>query len=153
MCHFVVQLVNICFFVRLTVSFIFMLSVVVVIFFNFFCSFNGNVCNGNFHFSSESVCFFYYIELSLFELFLNLKTEDCSILLTLFLVSGEVPEHPVLSPVSKHIFERRLIEKFIAENGTDPITGDALNEVELIELKSKFHMFFIILFFLFCKFS
>ena len=69
--------------------------------------------------------------------FLNLKTEHCKILLIVFLVSGEVPEHAVLSPVSKHIFERRLIEKFIAENGTDPITGDALNEVELIELKSK----------------
>ena len=53
------------------------------------------------------------------------------------IVSGEVPEHPVLSPISKHIFEKRLIEKFIAENGTDPITGDILTEIELIELKSN----------------
>ncbi|XP_012566859.1 pre-mRNA-processing factor 19 isoform X1 [Hydra vulgaris] len=51
-------------------------------------------------------------------------------------ISGEVPEHPVLSPISKHIFEKRLIEKFIAENGTDPITGDILTEGELIELKT-----------------
>jgi len=51
-------------------------------------------------------------------------------------ISGEVPEHPVLSPVSKHIFERSLIEKFIAENGTDPITGDTLTEIELIDLKT-----------------
>lgn len=51
-------------------------------------------------------------------------------------ISGEVPEHPVLSPVSKHIFEKRLLEKFIAENGTDPVTGDALSEDEIIELKT-----------------
>lgn len=49
-------------------------------------------------------------------------------------ISGEVPEHPVVSPVSKHVFEKRLIEKFILENGTDPITGETLSEVDLIEL-------------------
>ena len=53
----------------------------------------------------------------------------------LFLVSGEVPEHAVLSPVSKHVFEKRLIEKHISENGTDPITGDSLTEDELIDIK------------------
>ena len=98
-----------------------------------FCSFKGSLSDGNFHLSSESVLEQPFIS----HRFLNLKTEHCKILLIVFLVSGEVPEHAVLSPVSKHIFERRLIEKFIAENGTDPITGDALNEVELIELKSR----------------
>lgn len=52
-------------------------------------------------------------------------------------ISGEVPEHPVLSPVSKHVFEKRLIEKFIVENGTDPITGDSLSEIDLIEVKAS----------------
>jgi len=51
-------------------------------------------------------------------------------------ISGEVPEHPVVSPVSKHVFEKRLIEKFIVENGTDPITGETLSEADLIELQT-----------------
>lgn len=51
-------------------------------------------------------------------------------------ISGEVPEHPVISPASKHVFEKRLLEKFIAENGTDPITGDPLQMLETIELKT-----------------
>lgn len=51
-------------------------------------------------------------------------------------ISGEVPETPILSIVSKHVFEKRLIEKFIQENGTDPITGDPITESELIELKT-----------------
>lgn len=53
-----------------------------------------------------------------------------------FSVSNEVPEHPCISPVSGHVFERRLIEKYIAENGTDPITGEALSEEQLIEIRS-----------------
>jgi len=46
-----------------------------------------------------------------------------------------VPEHACVSPISGHIFERRLIEKYIAENGTDPITGEALSEEQLIEIR------------------
>ncbi len=53
------------------------------------------------------------------------------------LVSGEVPEHPVLSLVSKHTFEKRLIEKYLAEHGTDPITGEPLSDDMLIDIKSK----------------
>ena len=52
-------------------------------------------------------------------------------------VSNEIPEHPCVSPASGHVFERRLIEKYIAENGTDPITGDVLSEEQLIEVKGK----------------
>jgi len=54
-----------------------------------------------------------------------------------FLVSNEVPEHPVVSPVSGSIYERRLIEKYIAENGTDPMNGEKLNASELVDIKSK----------------
>jgi len=51
-------------------------------------------------------------------------------------ISGEVPETPVVSPVSNHVFEKRLIEKFITENGTDPISGDSLSEGDLIEINT-----------------
>jgi len=51
-------------------------------------------------------------------------------------ISGEVPEHPVVSTQSKHVFEKRLIEKFISENGTDPMTGDPLTIDDLIEFKT-----------------
>jgi len=51
-------------------------------------------------------------------------------------VSNEVPEHPVVSPVSGSIFERRLIEKYILENGIDPISGKELTAEMLIDVKS-----------------
>ena len=52
-------------------------------------------------------------------------------------VSGEVPEEPVLSPPSKHVFEKRLAVKFIEENGTDPVTGEAMAVEDLIEIKGE----------------
>lgn len=55
--------------------------------------------------------------------------------LVLLPVSNEVPEHPCVSPVSNQVFERRLIEKYIAENGADPINGQPLSEEQLIDIK------------------
>lgn len=55
--------------------------------------------------------------------------------LVLLAVSNEVPEHPCVSPVSNQVFERRLIEKYIAENGADPINGQPLSEEQLIDIK------------------
>ncbi|CAH8572345.1 unnamed protein product [Dicrocoelium dendriticum] len=52
-------------------------------------------------------------------------------------LSNEVPERPVISPRSGHIFERRLIEKYLQENGTDPIDQQPLAAEELIELKTS----------------
>ena len=54
-----------------------------------------------------------------------------------FSVCNEVPEEPVISPVSSHVFERRLILKFIQQNGTDPINGEPLTEDQLLEIKSE----------------
>ena len=50
-------------------------------------------------------------------------------------VSNEVPEHPVVSPVSGAIFERRLIEKYILDNGIDPVSGKELTADMLIDVK------------------
>lgn len=54
-----------------------------------------------------------------------------------FLVSNEVPEVPVVSPSSGAVFEKRIIEKYIIENGVDPISGKDLRVEDLIEIKSK----------------
>lgn len=51
-------------------------------------------------------------------------------------ISGEPPQDPVVSVKSGHIYERRLISKYITENGSDPITGDKLEESDLIDLKA-----------------
>lgn len=52
-------------------------------------------------------------------------------------MSNEVPEQPVVSPVSGAIFERRLIEKYIAECNVDPISNKELTVEQLIDLKGK----------------
>jgi pre-mRNA-processing factor 19 len=51
-------------------------------------------------------------------------------------ISGEAPREPVASRKSGNVFEKRLIEAYIAENHTDPVTGEDLAVEDLIELKS-----------------
>lgn len=51
-------------------------------------------------------------------------------------ISNEVPELPVISPLSGCIYDRRLIEKYISENGTDPINGEKLSAEMLIDVKT-----------------
>ena len=51
-------------------------------------------------------------------------------------LSNEIPEQPVLSPNSGAIFEKRLIIKYLEENGTDPITGTDMSVDELIDVKT-----------------
>ncbi|TIA91279.1 hypothetical protein E3P99_01143 [Wallemia hederae] len=52
-------------------------------------------------------------------------------------LSGEQPQKPVVSAKSGHLFEKRLIDKYITENGKDPISGEQLSSDDLIELKSE----------------
>lgn len=52
-------------------------------------------------------------------------------------ISGEPPQDPVVSSKSGHVYERRLILKYINENGTDPITGDKLEEADLVTVKAS----------------
>ncbi|KAF2773015.1 WD40 repeat-like protein [Teratosphaeria nubilosa] len=50
-------------------------------------------------------------------------------------ISGTAPEAPVASRKSGNVFERRLIEAYISENGTDPVNGEELSVDDLIDLK------------------
>ncbi|KAL5343213.1 WD40-repeat-containing domain protein [Aspergillus crustosus] len=52
-------------------------------------------------------------------------------------ISGEAPQVPVVSSKSGSVFEKRLIEAYIAENGKDPVTGQELSTDDLIEVKSQ----------------
>ncbi|OQE44966.1 hypothetical protein PENCOP_c002G08360 [Penicillium coprophilum] len=52
-------------------------------------------------------------------------------------ISGEAPQVPVVSTKSGSVFEKRLIEAYIAEHGKDPVNGEELNTDDLIDLKSQ----------------
>ncbi|KAI9768209.1 MAG: hypothetical protein M1840_005039 [Geoglossum simile] len=51
-------------------------------------------------------------------------------------ISGEAPQVPVASRKSGNVFEKRLIEAYIADNGKDPLTGEELTLDDLVDLKS-----------------
>lgn len=61
----------------------------------------------------------------------------CVLALTKTTVSGEAPEEPVVSKKTGTVFEKRLIEKYIEENGKDPITGDELDPEDLLPIQSS----------------
>ncbi|KJY01643.1 cell cycle control protein [Zymoseptoria brevis] len=50
-------------------------------------------------------------------------------------ISGEAPQNPVASRKSGNVFERRLIEAYISEHGSDPVNGEELSNDDLIDLK------------------
>ncbi|KAI6133309.1 nuclear matrix protein NMP200 [Pisolithus croceorrhizus] len=52
-------------------------------------------------------------------------------------ISGEPPQDPVISAKSGHVYERRLILKYITDNGTEPLTGDKLEESDLLTIKAN----------------
>ncbi|KAH7927406.1 nuclear matrix protein NMP200 [Leucogyrophana mollusca] len=52
-------------------------------------------------------------------------------------ISGEPPQDPVVSAKSGHVYERRLITKYINDNGTDPLTGEKLEESDLLTIKAN----------------
>jgi len=57
-------------------------------------------------------------------------------------ISGEPPLEPVVSSKSGKVYERRLIIKYINENGTDPVTGEKLEESDLIAIKACTSFYF-----------
>ncbi|KAI0103796.1 WD40-repeat-containing domain protein [Nemania sp. FL0031] len=51
-------------------------------------------------------------------------------------LSGEAPQEPVVSKLSGSVFEKRLIEKYIEENGKDPVSGEDLTLDDLLPIKT-----------------
>ncbi|KAI5304076.1 hypothetical protein KEM56_006877 [Ascosphaera pollenicola] len=51
-------------------------------------------------------------------------------------ISGEVPQVPVVSRKTGNVFEKRLVEAYINENGKDPITGEPTSLDDLLDIKS-----------------
>eukprot|EP01018_Ginkgo_biloba_P003536 Gb_26066 [translate_table: standard] len=52
-------------------------------------------------------------------------------------ISGVTPEEPVISKLSGLLFEKRLIEKYIAEHGKCPISGEPLSTDDLIPVQTN----------------
>ncbi|CAI4045601.1 E3 ubiquitin-protein ligase PRP19 SKDI_12G0220 [Saccharomyces kudriavzevii IFO 1802] len=49
-------------------------------------------------------------------------------------ISGKVPRKPVLSPRSKSVFEKSLLEQYVKDTGNDPITNEPLSLEEIVEI-------------------
>ncbi|KAF3328107.1 pre-mRNA-processing factor 19-like protein [Carex littledalei] len=52
-------------------------------------------------------------------------------------ISGEVPEDPVVSKKSGHLFERRLIERYIQDHGRCPVTKEELSMDDILPVKTN----------------
>lgn len=52
-------------------------------------------------------------------------------------VSGEAPQEPVVSTKSGVVYEKRLVEQYIAEHGTEPNSTEPLAAEDLLPLKSS----------------
>jgi pre-mRNA-processing factor 19 len=52
-------------------------------------------------------------------------------------ISGNVPEEPVVSKKSGHVFEKRLIDKYVAETGRCPVTQAELGPDDLLPLATN----------------
>jgi pre-mRNA-processing factor 19 len=52
-------------------------------------------------------------------------------------ISGHVPEDPVVSKKSGHLFEKRLIEKYLEEEGKCPVTKEELAVEDLMPVQAN----------------
>ncbi|EGR33231.1 hypothetical protein IMG5_058510 [Ichthyophthirius multifiliis] len=51
-------------------------------------------------------------------------------------ITGEQLTDPVISKKTGHIYERRIIEKYIEQSGTDPITNQQLTKEDLLPVQT-----------------
>ncbi len=51
-------------------------------------------------------------------------------------ISGEAPQEPVVSKKTGVVYEKRLIEKYIEEHGSEPGTTDELDREDLLAVKT-----------------
>ena len=56
-------------------------------------------------------------------------------LLKLCVVSGEPPKKPVFSKITGNVFEKHLLEQYLTENQTDPVTQQPATVDDYVELK------------------
>eukprot|EP00164_Ancoracysta_twista_P006368 GFYU01008857.1.p1 GENE.GFYU01008857.1~~GFYU01008857.1.p1 ORF type:complete len:496 (-),score=167.73 GFYU01008857.1:412-1851(-) len=52
-------------------------------------------------------------------------------------VTGQPPEEPVVSKKTGHLYEKRIIEKYIDTNGKCPVTGEDLSKDDLMAVKTS----------------
>jgi len=52
-------------------------------------------------------------------------------------ISGDIPEVPVVSTVSGHVFEKRLLVKWVEDKGTDPVTNEPLSMDQTTDIKNS----------------
>nr|WJH19494.1 PSO4 [Euglena gracilis] len=52
-------------------------------------------------------------------------------------ITGTSPEEPVISKKSGHLFERRVVEKYIEQHGKCPVTDEALEKEDLMPVQSS----------------
>jgi len=53
-----------------------------------------------------------------------------------YIVTKEPVQDPVISKKTGHLYEKRIIQKYLEENHKCPITGEEMTEDDLIELKT-----------------
>lgn len=51
-------------------------------------------------------------------------------------ITGELAEAPVISKKTGHVFEKRVIEKYLDVNQTCPISNQPLTKADIIPLQS-----------------
>uniref|UniRef100_A0A6G3MEZ3 Pre-mRNA-processing factor 19 n=1 Tax=Henneguya salminicola TaxID=69463 RepID=A0A6G3MEZ3_HENSL len=52
-------------------------------------------------------------------------------------LSGEIAQTPVVSLLSKNLFESRILEKYVEANGKDPITDEPMTLDDIIPIKTS----------------